>query len=313
MEYFIAPAPVEKKQVQGKIGLVVAGPFEPDFLAEGIVKALTIQGVSGTVLAKVNDVAALPYAAQNLAKNVDVVIAASFLSDTNGSIAGALTSSLLQIGVTGRAAVVPALATASSLLEAKALLPTNAEGWAKSAVTILELQNGGNIEVVPAPEVAIPVKPVLTSDVKSADTLLDILRESLKERGARGIIGLGRKFRIADDNNNGHIDIAEFTKVINEHKLGWSKEQIKAVFDSFDDDKSGGISYDEFIVKVRGQLNERRTSIVLQAFQILDADKSGVVEYNDIAAKYNASKHPDVISGKRTAESVLRLVFYSFM
>lgn len=40
--------------------------------------------------------------------------------------------------------------------------------------------------------------------------------------------------------------------------------------------------------------------------QILDADHSGVVELNDISAKYNADKHPDVISGKRTKDDVLR-------
>jgi hypothetical protein len=38
----------------------------------------------------------------------------------------------------------------------------------------------------------------------------------------------------------------------------------------------------------------------------LDADKSGVIEIDDIKSKYNGKKHPDVISGKRTEESVLR-------
>ncbi len=52
-------------------------------------------------------------------------------------------------------------------------------------------------------------------------------------------------------------------------------------------------------------MNERRRNLVLQAFQILDADKSGVVELNDIMAKYDASKHPDVKTGKRTKEDVL--------
>lgn len=38
----------------------------------------------------------------------------------------------------------------------------------------------------------------------------------------------------------------------------------------------------------------------------MDADKSGVVDITDISAKYNGKKHPDVIAGKRTEESVLR-------
>jgi hypothetical protein len=40
----------------------------------------------------------------------------------------------------------------------------------------------------------------------------------------------------------------------------------------------------------------------------LDTDKSGIVELNDIQGKYDASKHPDVIAGKRSADSVLRFV-----
>jgi hypothetical protein len=38
----------------------------------------------------------------------------------------------------------------------------------------------------------------------------------------------------------------------------------------------------------------------------LDADKSGAIEVNHIQVKYDASKHPDVISRKRTTEEVLR-------
>lgn len=289
------------------MGIIVAGNVEPDFLAEGISKALHIAGISGPVLTRVNDIAALPYAAQNLSRSVDVVIAAAFIANDSGkALTNALNSSLLQLGLSGRTPIIPALPAHDSLLEARALLPTAAEGWANAAVTVLNLQFGGALEVTAAPEVVIPPKPVHTPDVDSVDTLLDCFRESLKQHGARGIVGLGRKFRIADDDKSGHIDLNEFTKVINEHKLGWTAAQIKLVFQAFDADKSGGISYDEFIIKIRGQLNERRKNLVLMAFEILDADKSGVVELNDIKAKYDASKHPDVIAGKRTPDSVLR-------
>lgn len=94
--------------------------------------------------------------------------------------------------------------------------------------------------------------------------------------------------------------------MISEHSLSWKPQQIKLVFDKFDEDKSGSIEFDEFLVTLRGQLNERRTQLVLMAFEILDSDHSGVIEINDITAKYNSQHHPDVISGKRTAAQVLR-------
>jgi Ca2+-binding EF-hand superfamily protein len=292
--------------IQGKVGVVIAGSLESEFLQDGILKALHLAGITGTVLSKVNDIAALPYAAQNLAKSVDVVIAAAFIAnDPTKALSSSLSTSLLQLGLSGRTPIIPALPAHDTMLEAKALLPVAAEGWAKAAITVLELQFGGSLEVTAAPEVVIPPKPVFSTEIKDVDTLIDCLRESLKEHGARGIIGIARKFKIADDNNNGQLDLSEFTKVINEHKLGWTKEQSKMVFDAFDNDKSGGISYDEFLYKLRGTLNERRKNLVLMAFDILDNDKSGVIELDDIRAKYDASKHPDVIAGKRSTDEIL--------
>ena len=261
--------PVEKKPVNGKVGVLVAGHVDPDFLADGIVKALYNSGISSITVSKIPEVSALPYAAQNLSKSVDVVIAASFIpNDPTKSLTNAVSSSLLQLGVTGRTPIIPALPANDSLLEARALLPPAAEGWANAAVTILNLQNGG-IETSPAVEPVVVPKPVLTPEVSEVDTLLEIFRESVKKHGARGIVGIGRKFRIVDDNGNGQIEFSEFTKAISEHALGWTPAQVKLVFDSFDSDKSGGISYEEFLIKIRGQLNERRKNLVLLAFQVL--------------------------------------------
>jgi hypothetical protein len=77
---------------------------------------------------------------------------------------------------------------------------------------------------------------------------MEDFRFSLKAHGATGIFGLARKFKIADDDGSGTLELAEFDKVIAEHDLKWSPAQIKAVFDTFDTNKSGGIDYNEFLV-----------------------------------------------------------------
>ena len=53
-------------------------------------------------------------------------------------------------------------------------------------------------------------------------------------------------------------------------------------------------------------MNARRTQMVLMAFQLLDTDESGVIEISDLLGMFDGSKHPDVISGKRAFEDVLR-------
>lgn len=55
---------------------------------------------------------------------------------------------------------------------------------------------------------------------------------------------------------------------MSEHTLGWTPAQVKMVFDFFDTDKSGTIAFDEFLVGLRGDLNDRRRQLVLMAFEV---------------------------------------------
>jgi Ca2+-binding EF-hand superfamily protein len=77
------------------------------------------------------------------------------------------------------------------------------------------------------------------------------------------------------------------------------------MFDAFDRDRSGTVSYDEFIRGVRGPMNPFRIGLVKQAFTKLDKTGDGVVDINDIKGVYNGKHHPDVISGKKTEDEIL--------
>ena len=53
-------------------------------------------------------------------------------------------------------------------------------------------------------------------------------------------------------------------------------------------------------------MNEKRTEAVRQAFDKLDINGNGVLELDDIAQVYNVRGHPDVKTGRMTADQVLR-------
>ena len=53
-------------------------------------------------------------------------------------------------------------------------------------------------------------------------------------------------------------------------------------------------------------MSERRKRLVGMAFSVLDKDGSGVIDPEDIVDTYDASKHPDVLAGKKSAEEVFR-------
>lgn len=143
-----------------------------------------------------------------------------------------------------------------------------------------------------------------TPNENRGNSALEKFRSVLLSRGARGIIGISRQFKIFDDDNSKSIDFDEFKKAVKDFRVDLSPNEVKVVFGQFDRDNQGSIDYEEFLRQVRGEMNDRRKKICLQAFDKLDKDNSGVLEINDIKYVYNAKNHPDVRSGKKTEEDI---------
>lgn len=108
-----------------------------------------------------------------------------------------------------------------------------------------------------------------------------------------------------DDNNSKSLDREEFRKAMRDYKVELPDDQINVVFNAFDLNRDGTIDYDEFLRIIRGDLTQPRLALVRKAYSKLDRDGSGVVDINDIRGVYNGTKHPDVISGKKTEDQIL--------
>jgi Ca2+-binding EF-hand superfamily protein len=132
-----------------------------------------------------------------------------------------------------------------------------------------------------------------------------MIRNKVISRGARSIMGMGRIFKIYDDNNNGQLDVEEAKKAFSEMRLDMTNNDAQVAFKAFDRDSDGQIDYEEFLRSVRGEMNDFRKALAMKAFKIMDKDNSGVLGISDIKGVYNAKKHPDVIAGKRTEDEVL--------
>jgi Ca2+-binding EF-hand superfamily protein len=132
--------------------------------------------------------------------------------------------------------------------------------------------------------------------------LIDIFRKKVMQRGARGIIGLQRIFKIMDDDRSKSLSRQEFEKACRDFKCEIPSEDIGVLFQAFDINRDGTIQYDEFLRIIRGDLSPNRRTLVEKAFQKLDRDGSGVIEVSDIVGVYNAKKHPAVLEGRKTEE-----------
>jgi Ca2+-binding EF-hand superfamily protein len=147
---------------------------------------------------------------------------------------------------------------------------------------------------------------------RSMEQLAEALKNKLASRGARGVIGLQRQFKIMDDDNSKSLNKYEFNKALNDYMLGFSQSENGALFDYFDVDHTGTISYDEFIRAVRGPMNMIRKKVVAQAYKKLDKDGNGWIDINDVRGTYNAKKHPDVRTGKKTGNQILQEFLETF-
>ena len=153
----------------------------------------------------------------------------------------------------------------------------------------------------------VPTQGSLGVALKRRDAydVMDKVRSAVRSQGARGMAGLGRKFRILDDRGSGTLSRNDFISALADCAVDLSVDDAGALVAAFGDDRAEAIDYEHFIYSLRGPLSDRRRDLVDEAFHALDADDSGLVDIDDLVNKFDTSLHPDAISGRKTPNDVL--------
>lgn len=90
-----------------------------------------------------------------------------------------------------------------------------------------------------------------------------------------------------------------------ELRIGLGEKDIARLFNMFDINHDGTITYDEFMRLIVGEMNEARKAIVNRAFSKIDVNSDGVLTIDDLKGVYSASRHPEVMAKRKTEGEIL--------
>ena len=138
------------------------------------------------------------------------------------------------------------------------------------------------------------------------------LRLKCLSRGAHGIKGIAKEFRIMDDDRSNNLDYVEFKRGIAQFGLSFDEKDLMAMFQKLDKDGSGKISFDEFLQALRPPLGKSRKDLIHAAFRKFDRNGDGVVTVADLKGIYNVRFHPKYMNGEWTEEQVFKEFLNSF-
>ena len=137
--------------------------------------------------------------------------------------------------------------------------------------------------------------------------IIDRVRKKIVERGgSTGIRGVVKLLSIMDDNGDKRLSREELKYGLRDYGIDLTPTELEQVFNAMDRDKNGFIDVTEFLVALKGDMNERRKSIVHLAFNCMDKDGTGEITADELADAYDFAHAPEVLAGKKSVDQAAR-------
>jgi Ca2+-binding EF-hand superfamily protein len=142
--------------------------------------------------------------------------------------------------------------------------------------------------------------------VGSSSNIVDKVRKKIIARaGGHAIHSLYRVLKIMDDDGNKKLSKDELKFGLKDYGVELTSTELDNCMTTFDQDRDGTVSFDEFVLAMAPPMNERRLKFVNLAFDMLDRNGDGTCTLDDLKYNYDAEHHPSVKTGKVKSDEYL--------
>eukprot|EP00743_Colponemidia_sp_Colp-15_P002436 GILK01002640.1.p1 GENE.GILK01002640.1~~GILK01002640.1.p1 ORF type:complete len:539 (-),score=79.70 GILK01002640.1:115-1674(-) len=139
---------------------------------------------------------------------------------------------------------------------------------------------------------------------------VEVIKEKLRAQAhatqKEGMAQIEWVFQQFDRDHNGLLSRREFEELLAYCGLYLRTQEISALFRHFNTNGDGTLSYQEFLEGLRAPLSGKRLDLVRSAFQHLDVDGQGHISSNYLMSRFNAAKHPRVVTRVKREDDVRR-------
>ncbi len=142
-------------------------------------------------------------------------------------------------------------------------------------------------------------------------------QQRVRAVGIYGFCMLTRGFRTLDVKETG-LNLSDFRKVVDGLQFttatplpDMDPEDIRLLFQYIDQDRQGYIGLQQLLKGVQNPVSTTRHSLINNTFQKLDSGL-GYLDPVDVVESYNASGHPEVVSGQKSESQVFQDFLDSF-
>lgn len=125
------------------------------------------------------------------------------------------------------------------------------------------------------------------------------LKNQMRNLG-KGVRRLAEVFTAFDVDQSGKLTNAEFEDALRAFGLFPTKLELQGLFNFYDRNGDGCISYQEFLLGLREEFSSRKRSIIEKVWKNLDSNRSGEISGKDILDRLDMTQHPKVQSGECT-------------